>query len=173
MKTEFEEIVLGGGCFWCIEAVLNTLDGVVEAVPGYGGGHKSDPAYEEVCGGSTGHAEVVRVRYDTRRISLEDLLEVFFSAHDPTSLNRQGLDVGTQYRSIILYNTGEQKEIIEGFLDGIGSRYASAVVTEVRRLERFYPAEEYHHRYYERNPHQPYCRVMIKPKLEKLGKKPV
>jgi peptide-methionine (S)-S-oxide reductase len=170
MKDNHEEVVLGGGCFWCVEAVLNTIDGVLRATPGYAGGETDNPSYNQVCGGSTGHAEVVLVEYDPGKVSLEDLLEVFFLTHDPTTLNRQGADVGTQYRSIILYNSEDQRKRIENLIERIAGDYDQPIVTELKRLERFYPAEEYHHRYFERNPNQPYCRAVISPKLAKLRK---
>jgi peptide-methionine (S)-S-oxide reductase len=170
MKDNHEEIVLGGGCFWCTEAVLNTIEGVVRATPGYSGGSTDNPNYNQVCGGSTGHAEVVLVEYEPDKVSLEDLLEVFFLTHDPTTLNRQGADVGTQYRSVILYNSEDQKKRVEDFIGKIAGDYDQPIVTEVKRLERFYPAEEYHRRYFEKNPNQPYCRAIISPKLAKLRK---
>jgi peptide-methionine (S)-S-oxide reductase len=166
----YETVVLGGGCFWCTEAFFRLVAGVVAVTPGYAGGFVSNPTYREVCDGSTGHAEVVEVEFDPRKVSIEELLEVFFASHDPTSLNRQGADVGTQYRSIILYGSEEQRERVERFISAIAGNYDKPVVTEVRKLERFYPAEEYHHRYFERNPEQPYCRLVITPKLGKLGK---
>lgn len=170
MSNRHQDIVLGGGCFWCMEAVFNTLKGIIKATPGYAGGIIMNPNYKEVCGGGTGHAEVVSVEYDPAEISLEDILEVFFLTHDPTSLNQQGADIGTQYRSIILYTSEEQKERVEAFIDGIKKNYDKPVVAEVKPLERFYPAEEYHRRYYERNKNLPYCRLIISPKLEKLRK---
>lgn len=163
-----ETIVLGGGCFWCTEAVLGTVAGVLGVTPGYAGGHAPDPTYRQVCGEGTGHAEVVEVEYDPAAVRLEDILEVFFATHDPTSLNRQGADVGTQYRSIVLYDSPRQKEAVERFIAGIAGKYDRRVVTEVRELERFYPAEECHRRYYARNRNQPYCRAVISPKLAAL-----
>jgi len=167
----YESIVLGGGCFWCTEAFFRAVAGVVTVTPGYAGGFVPNPTYREVCDGATGHAEVVEVEYDSRELSLEDVLEVFFASHDPTSLNRQGADVGTQYRSIILYKDDEQRKRVEAFISRIAGDHDRPIVTEVKRLERFYPAEEYHHRYFERNPDQPYCRMVIAPKLAKLGKR--
>jgi peptide-methionine (S)-S-oxide reductase len=166
-----ERIVLGGGCFWCTEALLNTLEGVERATPGYAGGFTSDPTYRQVCAGDTGHAEVVEVEYDPGVISLEDLLDVFFATHDPTSLNRQGADVGAQYRSVILYTSQEQKERIERFINETAKDYSMPIVTEVKPLDAFYKAEESHQRYYERNPRQPYCQAVISPKLVKLKRK--
>lgn len=173
MKTQnnHETIVLGGGCFWCTEALLNTLEGVYRATPGYAGGHTQDPTYRQVCHGGTGHAEVVEVEYEPEVLSLEDLLEVFFATHDPTSLNRQGADVGTQYRSIVLYDSPQQKESVDRVIARLAKDYDRPIVTEVKELERFYPAEDYHQRYYEKNPRQPYCRAVISPKLAKLRKK--
>ncbi|MBN2028244.1 MAG: peptide-methionine (S)-S-oxide reductase MsrA [Actinobacteria bacterium] len=171
IQNSHETIVLGGGCFWCTEALLSTLVGVLRVTPGYAGGETRDPTYRQVCNGGTGHAEVVEVEYDPEVISLEDLLEVFFATHDPTSLNRQGADVGTQYRSIILYDSYAQKLKVERFVAELAREYDKPIVTEVKELDTFYPAEEYHHRYFERNPNQPYCRAVISPKLDKLRKK--
>lgn len=167
MKSE--SIALGGGCFWCTEAVFRRVPGVVDVTPGYAGGFVPHPTYRQVCGGETGHAEVVLVSYHPEEVSLRELLEVFLASHDPTSLNRQGADVGTQYRSIILCTSEEQRRECERFLREAAQRYERPIVTEIRMLEAFYPAEEYHRRYYERNPQQPYCRLVIAPKLEKMG----
>lgn len=167
-----EEIVFGGGCFWCVEAAFGMVEGVVSATPGYTGGTTPAPTYDVVCGGSSGHAEVVRVKFDPSRVTLEELLEVFFTVHDPTSLNRQGADVGTQYRSIILYTSEEQRARVESFMEELGGRYDKPVVTELAELETFWPAEDYHHDYYTQNQHQPYCRVVIAPKLAKLREAP-
>lgn len=166
-----DSIVLGGGCFWCTEAVFRLLEGVEEVVPGYAGGLTRDPTYRKVCSGRTGHAEVVRVEYDPGRIALEELLEVFFGTHDPTSLNRQGNDVGTQYRSVVLYSTEEQKKTVEEYIETIRGDYENPLVTEVKELDVFYPAEEYHHRYFEKHPYKPYCRLVISPKVSKASKK--
>jgi peptide-methionine (S)-S-oxide reductase len=163
------EIVLGGGCFWCVEAAFEMVEGVTRTTPGYSGGTTSHPSYDEVCGGLTGHAEAVKVEYDPSVVTLEQLLEVFFTVHDPTTLNRQGADVGTQYRSIILYTSEEQRAQVDSYLEEMRPRYSGPVVTEVRELETFWPAEEHHHDYYAKNPRQPYCRVVIAPKLEKLA----
>lgn len=167
MGEETEVIVLGGGCFWCLEAVLNMVNGVVNTVSGYAGGTKVNPTYEEVCDGDTGHAEVSRVEYDPRVLPLEKLLEVYFHVHDPTSLNRQGGDVGTQYRSIILYTTDAQMEVARFALRDLQEGYPKPIVTELHRLEKFYPAEAYHQRYFERHPEQSYCAFVIRPKVEK------
>ncbi|MBC7252835.1 MAG: bifunctional methionine sulfoxide reductase B/A protein [Actinobacteria bacterium] len=164
-----ERIVLGGGCFWCTEAVFRRLPGVVSVTPGYAGGTLPRPTYRQVCTGDTGHAEVVLVEYNPRRISLREILEVFLACHDPTSLDRQGADVGSQYRSIILYSTEEQGREVRGFLREATPRYARPLVTETAMLEQFYPAEEEHRHYYERNQDAPYCRLVIKPKLDKVA----
>ena len=159
--------VFGGGCFWCTEAVFGELQGVISVMPGYAGGTVKDPTYEAVSTGVTGHAEMTKVEYDPDKISYSDLLTVFFATHDPTTLNRQGNDVGTQYRSIILYTTEEQKKEAEDFikqLDGSGPK----IVTEIKPLSDFYKAEEYHRQYYFKNANAPYCRLVISPKLEKL-----
>lgn len=163
-------IVLGGGCFWCTEAVFRMLKGVVSVEPGYAGGHIKNPTYEQVCSGATGHAEVIKVEYDPSTISLNDILTVFFATHDPTTKNRQGNDVGEQYRSIILYVRDEQKEAAEQFIQDINasSEQGQPVVTEVKKLEEFYLAEDYHKEYFERNSNQPYCQVVINPKLDKV-----
>jgi methionine-S-sulfoxide reductase len=171
MQNSHETIVLGGGCFWCTEAILNTVVGVLRVTPGYAGGVTDNPTYRQVCYGETGHAEVVEVEFDPEVISLEDILEVFFSTHDPTSLNRQGADVGTQYRSIILFDSYAQKLKVERFIAEMARHYDRPIVTEVKELDKFYPAEESHQRYYEKNPYQPYCRTVISPKLARFRKK--
>lgn len=164
-----QSIVLGGGCFWCIEALYRRLDGVIEARSGYAGGHVADPTYKEVCTGSTGHAEVVEIAFDSDVISTEEILGFFWKAHDPTTLNRQGADVGTQYRSIILYADDEQKRIAEASRTQAQSDFSDPIVTEIEPLGELYPAEDYHNDYYERNPGQGYCRLVIEPKIAKLG----
>jgi peptide-methionine (S)-S-oxide reductase len=163
-----EEIVLGGGCFWCIEAVFQRIEGVGSVIPGYAGGYTEDPTYEEVSTGDTGHAEVVKIEFNPEVVTLEEILRVFFLAHDPTTLNKQGADVGTQYRSIILYTEEQQRVIIESVLEELGRDYEEAIVTEIKKLEKFYKAEEYHKDYYKRNPNAGYCRFVIKPKHEKV-----
>lgn len=163
-----EKATLGGGCFWCIEAVLQRLKGVQNVVSGYAGGQVKNPAYREVCAGTTGHAEVVQVVYDPEKISYEQLLKVFMLSHDPTSLNRQGADVGTQYRSIILYEDEKQKEKAKTVLQELRSVYDRPIVTELKELETFYPAEPYHQNYYNNNPGAGYCRIVIDPKVRKL-----
>ncbi len=173
-KIPNEIVYFGGGCFWCTEAVFAKLKGVVSAMPGYAGGSptggKNNPTYKEVCSGKTGHAEVTKVEFDPTRISYEALLEVFFATHNPTTPNRQGSDVGTQYRSIILYVTELQKEIAEKFIKNLEAEknYGNKIVTEVKPLEKFYPAEEYHKDYFDKNPEAAYCQAVINPKLKKL-----
>lgn len=168
-----ETAVFGGGCFWCTEAVFKELRGVLSVLPGYAGGHTEHPTYTQVCGGNTGHAEVIKIEYDPAQIKYEDLLTVFFAAHDSTTLNRQGNDVGTRYRSIILYTSEEQKQKAEDFIVGLNAsaKEGSPVVTEVKPLEKFYEAENYHRDYYAQNKDQPYCQIVIQPKLEKVQKK--
>ena len=171
-KSDMEYALLGGGCFWCLEAVFERIPGIKEVVSGYAGGHKENPSYEEVCTGDTGHAEVVRIEYDPSLISYKELLELFFRAHDPTTRNRQGADVGTQYRSIILYRNEDQKRDALAAAGRTGQLYRKAVVTQIEPWDIFYPAEEYHQDYYDRNPFAGYCRAVIRPKLEKLDLSP-
>lgn len=168
-KGKTETAVFGGGCFWCIEAVYERIDGVKSVVSGYAGGTKPDPTYREVCSGTTGHAEVVRIEYDPDRISYEELLELFWKAHDPTTLNRQGADVGPQYRSIILYTNEEQKNTAQRLKEKTAASLNAHIVTEIKPLDVFYPAEDYHQDYYEKHPTLGYCSVIIRPKLKKLG----
>jgi methionine-S-sulfoxide reductase len=163
-----KSIVLGGGCFWCIEAIYQRIEGVTNVVPGYAGGNTQNPTYEEVCKGNTGHAEVVKVEYDPNLMTLEKLLKVFFLIHNPTTLNKQGADVGSQYRSIILYQNNKEKEIIDNVIEDMGSEFDDEIVTEVKKLKKFYKSEDYHINYYNNNPNAGYCRIVIKPKLEKL-----
>lgn len=170
MKGKNEEIVLGGGCFWCTEAVIKMLRGVEATEPGYAGGTTRNPTYEQVCTGKTGHAEVLRVEYDPKQLPLEKLLEVFIAMHDPTSKDRQGPDAGSQYRSIVLYESEGQESTVNGFLKKAQGRFEKPIVTEVRKLDRFYPAEEYHKDYYKKNPFQPYCFIEIGPKIAKVKK---
>ncbi|MBI1970625.1 peptide-methionine (S)-S-oxide reductase MsrA [Candidatus Woesearchaeota archaeon] len=166
MKTE--TIILGGGCFWCMEAVFSLLKGVLSVTPGYAGGTTTNPTYEDVCSGTTNHAEVVKVGYDREKTPLDKVLSAFFSSHDPTTMNQQGNDVGTQYRSIILFTTEQQKKEIEEAIKKVQKKYEKPIVTEVKELDCFYPAEEEHHRYFEKNPRQAYCRLVIAPKVEKV-----
>ena len=164
---------LAGGCFWCLEAVYNELRGVESALSGYAGGHDPDPTYEAVCSGTTGHAEVVQIAYDPDMVSFRELLEVFFTIHDPTTLNRQGNDVGTQYRSAIYYHDEEQRLIAEEVIEEmtVAGLWDDPIVTEVTALDTFYEAEEYHQQYFEKNPYQPYCFVVVRPKVSKFRKK--
>ncbi len=161
---------LGGGCFWCLEAVFGKIAGVLAVEPGYCGGITNSPTYREVCEGASGHAEVVRVSFDPEWIGFETLLEIFFTVHDPTTVNRQGHDLGTQYRSVILYHSPEQKVIAEKLIARINAEnwWGAAVVTQLVPAAAFYPAEEYHRRYFERNPDQGYCQAVIAPKVAKL-----
>jgi len=170
-KRVNETIVFGGGCFWCIEAVFSMINGVVDVTPGYAGGKTENPTYEQVCAGGTGHAEVVKIEYEPQKVSLQTLFEIFFTIHNPTSLNRQGNDIGTQYRSIILYYSQYQKEKAETFIKKIQGNFDKPIVTEIKKLEHFYPAEPYHEKYYIKNPKQPYCQIVIAPKVEKAKKK--
>jgi peptide-methionine (S)-S-oxide reductase len=166
-----EIAVLGGGCFWCLEAVFERVEGVVEVVSGYAGGSVANPTYEEVCSGNTGQAEVIRITYDPKLISYKELLDIFWLAHDPTTLNRQGSDVGTQYRSIILYNSEEQRKIALESKQSVREKLklSAPVVTEIVPLQAFYPAEKYHQNYYDENRGTSYCLFVIHPKLKKLG----
>jgi peptide-methionine (S)-S-oxide reductase len=169
-KESLETITLGAGCFWCVEAVFEQLDGVHSAVSGYMGGHIKNPGYREVCTGRTGHAEVVQVIFDPSRIALSDLLAVFFATHDPTTLNRQGADVGTQYRSAIFYNSNAQQASAEAALRQAQGDYENRIVTEIAPASAFYEAEDYHQAYYELNGEAPYCRAVIAPKMQKFRK---
>lgn len=168
MAEKVETAVFGGGCFWCTEAVFEELQGVVSVMPGYAGGASKNPTYDEVCGGKTGHAEVTKIEFNPDEISFDDLLTVFFATHDPTSLNRQGNDVGTQYRSAVFYTTEAQKKEVQDFIRKLDDDPKRPIVTEVAPLTAFYEAEEYHRQYYRRNSSQPYCQVVINPKLAKL-----
>jgi len=167
MINNVQTAVFGGGCFWCTEAVFRELKGVISEMPGYAGGTKPNPTYEQVCSGKTGHAEVTKIEFDEAQISYDDLLTVFFYTHDPTTLNRQGNDVGTQYRSVIFYTNEKQKEKAETFIAKL-NKSGPKVVTILEPLKEFYPAEDYHQKYYEKNSKEPYCQVIINPKIEKL-----
>ena len=172
MSDRFETATLGAGCFWCVEAVFQDLKGVHRAVSGYAGGAVENPTYQQVCTGTTGHAEVVQITFDPEAISFADLLAVFWRTHDPTTLNRQGADVGTQYRSAIFYHTEEQRAIAEESkreTDASGL-WPGPIVTEIAPLRNFYEAEDYHRDYYRLNPDQPYCRMVIDPKIRKFRK---
>lgn len=171
-KGNTESIVLGGGCYWCVEAVYENLDGVEKVVSGFAGGTVENPSYEEVCTGRTGAAEVVQITYDKTKTSLDEIFKVFFTVHDPTTLNRQGADVGTQYRSVIFYKTEEQKKAAESIITDLNNAkvYDSKIVTTLEPFKAFYKAEDYHQNYYENNKNQPYCQMVIQPKLEKFEK---
>jgi len=174
MNTNKTEIAtLGGGCFWCVEAIYERLPGVISVTSGYAGGHTEKPTYKLVCGGDTGHAEVTQIKYDPAKISYAKLLEVFWQAHDPTTLNRQGADEGTQYRSVIFYHDEKQKLIAEKSKLAAQENLLKPIVTEIVPLTKFYPAEDYHQGYYDANSRAPYCQMVIKPKLEKLEHKQV
>jgi peptide-methionine (S)-S-oxide reductase len=182
---ELEIAVLGGGCFWCTETVFSHTRGVRSVLPGYAGGPASnasrsdagwtnpDPTYEEVCGGKTDHAEVVKIEYDPAAINYEEIINIFLSTHDPTTLNRQGPDSGTQYRSVILYLNEEQRKIAQRIINELTEQklYGEPIVTELRPLEKFYPAEGYHRNYFEKNPDQAYCQAIVTPKLAKFREK--
>lgn len=165
-----ETATVGGGCFWCTEAAFKELEGVQSVTAGYAGGETADPTYREVCSGTTGHAEVVQIEYDSDRISYEALLSVFFAIHDPTQLNRQGPDVGSQYRSIILTHSEDQRRVAEAVIDEVSAQdhIAGEIVTEVESLEAFYPAESTHQDYYEKNPTDAYCTMHAEPKVQKV-----
>lgn len=168
-----ETAIFGGGCFWCTEAVFRRLKGVASVMPGYAGGTQENPTYDDVCTGTTGHVEVVKVEFDPAKISYRDLLTVFFATHNPTTKNKQGNDTGTQYRSIILYTTADQKREAELFMELLssGKTFSEPLVTELEPLTAFYPAEISHREYYEKNKNQQYCQIVIDPKLEKLKKR--
>src|SRR5512136_1871937 len=172
-NTAVDVATLAGGCFWCLEAVYDELKGVVDVVSGYSGGRAANPSYEAVCTGKTGHAETVQVTYDPQVVSYRQLLEVFFTIHDPTSLNRQGADVGTQYRSAIFYHDAQQKAVAEQLIKEMEADkiWGKPIVTELKPFGIFYPAEAYHQEYFKRNPYQGYCMVVIAPKVAKFRKK--
>jgi peptide-methionine (S)-S-oxide reductase len=167
-NEQIELATFGGGCFWCIEAALKELDGVASVTSGYAGGHTENPTYKQVCSETTGHAEVVQVAYDPDRITYEELLEVFFAVHDPTQLNRQGPDVGSQYRSIVLSHDDDQRRLAEAYIEALDEEYEDSVVTELEPLDVFYEAEEYHQDYFDKNPNDAYCNFHAKPKVEKV-----
>ncbi|WP_457592604.1 peptide-methionine (S)-S-oxide reductase MsrA [Hydrogenimonas sp.] len=170
MSESSENAVLGGGCFWCLEAVYEDVRGVKDVVSGYAGGSVENPTYEQVCSGATGHAEVVRITFDPAVVSFGDLLEIFWKIHDPTTLNRQGADVGTQYRSVIFYETQKQKEAALKSKEEAQKYFSAPIVTEIAPLTKFWPAEEYHQDYFRRNPYQGYCQAVVAPKVEKFKK---
>ncbi len=173
MSGKEETVTLGGGCFWCTEAVFARLRGVTSAFPGYSGGSVPDPTYEQVSTGKTGHAEVTQLTYDPSVISFRQILEIFFATHDPTTINRQGADVGTQYRSVIFYHTPQQRREAEAYIRELTEKkaFGAPIVTRVEPFKTFYPAEEYHQKYYERNRDAAYSRYVIAPKVEKLEKR--
>lgn len=168
-----ESATLAGGCFWCLEAVFTRLRGVDRVQSGYAGGHAENPSYRQVCTGNTGHAEVVQIDYDPKQVCYRELLEVFFGTHDPTTLNRQGHDVGTQYRSAIFYHNDAQKQEAEQFVKQLDADqvFDNPIVTQIEPLKKFYPAEDYHNDYFERNPGQPYCQAVVSPKVSKFRQK--
>jgi len=168
-----ETATLGGGCFWCVEAVYREAAGVTSVVSGYMGGRKAHPTYEDVCSGTSGHVEVVQIKYDPAVIGYRDVLEVFFATHDPTTLNRQGNDSGTQYRSVIFYHSPEQKATAEELIRDLTAQkaFADPIVTAVEPAAEFYPAEDYHQQYFENHPYQPYCAFVVAPKVKKFRKK--
>ena len=172
MENNLQSAVFGNGCFWCTEAIFQKLKGVVKVAPGYAGGAKANPTYEDVCNGGTGHAEVIKIDYDPAVLEYKTLLEVFFATHDPTTLNRQGNDAGEQYRSVIFYSSPEQKQEAEKFIVQLTADkiFDDAIVTQIQPLDKFYEAENYHHDYYEKNKGKPYCMLVINPKLEKFKK---
>lgn len=172
MGRELEKATLGGGCFWCTEAVYLELKGVVDVKPGYSGGHVKNPTYKEVCNETTGHAEVVQITFDPEIVSYAEILEVFFVTHDPTTLNRQGNDVGTQYRSAIFYHSENQKQTAQKVIELLtkDKAYNKPIVTEVTKFDAFYIAEDYHINYFARNKNQPYCQYVVAPKVEKFRK---
>lgn len=171
-KKQLQTATLGAGCFWCVETIFLRLNGVHSTVSGYCGGQRENPTYDQICTGATGHAEVIQVEYDPEVISFRELLEIFFSVHDPTTLNKQGADVGTQYRSVIFFHNENQKmeaEALKKELNG-NNTFGKPVVTEISAFTKFFPAEKYHQDYYNNNPNQPYCSYVISPKLEKFKK---
>lgn len=165
-----DEIVLGGGCFWCTEAAYKAVDGVKNVTSGYAGGNTEEPSYREVCKGKTGHAEVIKIEYDPEEIDLTEILDFFFRIHDPTTENREGPDVGSQYRSIILYSKENQRKELETFIDERRQEYEEDIVTELSELEEFYPAEDRHQDYFEKNPEDAYCTMHAQPKVDKAHK---
>ena len=170
--SNLETITVGGGCYWCVEAVYENLDGVKSVVSGFSGGNVANPTYEEVCTGETGHAEVVQITYDKNVTDINEIFKVFFTVHDPTTLNRQGADVGTQYRSVIFYKNDEQRKAAQSIIAELNKAkvYSSPILTKVEPFKKFYKAEDYHQNYYANNKNQPYCKMVIQPKIEKFEK---
>jgi peptide-methionine (S)-S-oxide reductase len=173
MKINHETAVFGGGCFWCLEEIFLQINGVESVESGYAGGSREEPSYKEVCSGETGHAEVIKIEFDPEIVSYDQLLEVFFYIHDPTTLNRQGNDVGEQYRSVIFFTSVEQKKSVLEFINNSENKkiFPGRVVTEIKPLEKFYRAEYYHQKYFMNNPSQPYCQLIITPKIRKFREK--
>ena len=171
-SSNLETITLGGGCYWCVEAVYEDLNGVKSVISGFSGGNVANPTYEEVCTGETGHAEVVQITYDKNVTDINEIFKVFFTVHDPTTLNRQGADVGTQYRSVIFYKNDAQKKAAQSIIAELNKAkvYSSPIVTKVEPFKKFYKAEDYHQNYYANNKNQPYCKMVIQPKIEKFEK---
>ncbi len=171
-NKNFEIATLGAGCFWCVEAVFDDLKGVEDVVSGYSGGHTTNPTYREVCSETTGHAEVVQIKFDPQEVSFAEILRVFFVVHDPTTLNRQGNDIGSSYRSAIFYHSEAQRETAEQIIEEINAQgiYDNPIVTEVTPFDKFYPAEDYHQEYFANNPNQPYCAAVVAPKVAKFRK---
>ena len=172
-NNNLETATLGGGCFWCTEAVFDNVQGVEDVVSGYSGGHTENPTYQQVCSETTGHAEVIQIKFDPNEISYKEILQVFFATHDPTTLNRQGNDVGSSYRSAIFYHNEEQKRIAEEVIKEVTDEavYDDPIVTEVTAFDKFYPAEDYHQEYFANNPNQPYCAAVVAPKVSKFRQK--
>jgi peptide-methionine (S)-S-oxide reductase len=162
--------IFGAGCFWCVEAIFSQLNGVSDIISGYTGGHTKNPTYKDICTGKTNHVEVCKISYDSKIISFEMLLKIFFESHDPTTLNKQGVDIGTQYRSAIFYNDDKQKKSAEKYKSILNksNKFKELILTEITKLDIFYDAENYHQNYYKNNPNLPYCELIIKPKLEKV-----
>ncbi|MDQ3089396.1 MAG: peptide-methionine (S)-S-oxide reductase MsrA [Acidobacteriota bacterium] len=172
-NNNLETATLAAGCFWCVEAVFDDLQGVEDVVSGYSGGHTENPTYQEVCSETTGHAEVIQIKFNPNEISFKEILQVFFAVHDPTTLNRQGNDVGTSYRSAIFYHSDEQKRVAEEVIKEVteGGVYDNPIVTQVAPFDKFYVAENYHQEYFANNPNQPYCAAIVAPKVSKFRKK--
>jgi len=171
-ESNLETATLGAGCFWCVEAIFDELDGVTEVLSGYSGGDTENPSYQEVCAGTTNHAEVIEIKFDPQKISFKEILQVFFAVHDPTTLNQQGNDIGTQYRSAIFYHSDEQKQIAVTLINEIEELdvFDDPIVTEVTEFEKIYEAENYHQEYFANNPNQPYCAAVVAPKVAKFRK---
>ena len=173
MERNLETATMAAGCFWCVEPIFDDLKGVEDVVSGYSGGHKDAPTYHEVCSGSTGHAEVIQIRFDPEVISFKEILQIFFTVHDPTTLNRQGNDIGTSYRSAIFYHSDEQRRVVEEVIAEFTAEalYDDPIVTEVKPFDKFWPAEDYHQEYFANNPNQPYCAAVVAPKVAKFRQK--